>query len=186
MMDDLVPLIPFVRLDVSGIDDPEAAMAVVLYAAGCPRRCPGCHNPGLQEAGDHPLRSAEEVISYLERFFARDEAFTLIEAVVFQGGDWAEYPIVYCAVALWLRVKGFRTVLYTGEVFENLPEHVRETSDWVIDGPWEEDKPSVFPPSINQRVFHRGQRVDPEQLPLYRHLLESRFEVGKEEPGRLG
>lgn len=177
-------LAPFVRLDVSGVDDPEAAMAVVLYVAGCSRRCPGCHNPSLQQVGDYPLRSSSEVISYLEGFFARDEALVLIEAVVFQGGDWAEYPVVYCDVAGWTRTKGFRTVLYTGEVFENLPKYVREASTWIVDGPWKQDEVSVFPPSSNQRVFHQGQRVDPEQLPLYRHLLESRSEVVEGESGR--
>lgn len=172
---------PFVKLDVTGVDDPEAAVAVVLYVAGCPRRCPGCHNPNLQQVGDHPPRSSNEVICYLEGFFARDEASTLIEAVVFQGGDWAEYPVVYCEIAAWARQKGFRTVLYTGEVFENLPKPVREASDWVVDGPWEQDMVSVFPPSSNQRVFHQGRRVEPEQLPLHKHLLESRSGTSKEE-----
>lgn len=167
--------VPFVKLDVSGIDDPEAGMAVILYVAGCPRRCSGCHNPDLQQVGDHQLLSSSEMVCYLKGFFARGDADLLIEAIVFQGGDWVEYPIVYCQVAAWARKGGFRTVLYTGEVYENLPKYVREASTWVIDGPWEQDKMSVFPPSSNQRVFHQGRRVDPEQLPLYRHLLESRF-----------
>ena len=173
--------VPFVRLDVSGIDDPEAGMAVILYVAGCSRRCPGCHNPGLQETDGYPLKSASEMASFMEGFFARGEANALIEAVVFQGGDWAEYPVVYCEVAGWARQKGFRTVLYTGEVYENLPKYVREASDWVVDGPWEQDKVSVFPPSSNQRVFHKGRRVAPEQLPLYKHLLASRSGEPEEE-----
>ena len=176
--------VPFVRLDVSGIDDPEVGMAVILYVAGCSRRCPGCHNPDLQHTRDYPFVSVGDVKGYLEKFFARAEAAALIEAVVFQGGDWVEYPDAYCEVAEWARRKGFRTVLYTGEVYENLPKNVREASTWIVDGSWEQDNRSVFPSSSNQRVFHQGRRVEPEQLPLYKHLLELRSEEPEEEKTR--
>ena len=177
--------VPFVRLEVSGIDDPEAGTAIILYVAGCPRRCPGCHNESLQQIDGYPLLSSRDIMCYLEGFFARGEADALIEAIVFQGGDWVEYPAVYCQIAAWARNKGFRTVLYTGEIYENLPKYVREASTWIVDGPWKQDKVSVFPPSSNQRVFHQGRRVDPEQLPLHKHLLESRsVKTGGEEAGR--
>lgn len=165
--------VPFVRLEVTSVDDPLAGVGVVLYAAGCPRRCPGCHNPELQATHGHTFVTVDTVVNYLERYFTKNvEATTLIEAVVFQGGDWSEYPEAYCELAGWARGKGFRTVLYTGELFENLPEGVRRASDWVVDGPWDQDKVSTFPPSSNQRVFRQGQRVDPEQLPLFKHLLD--------------
>ena len=181
------PSVPFVRLDVTGVDDPEAGVAAVLYVAGCSLKCPGCQNPELQDPNSYPLMSVPRLIEELERFFSNNEAFALVEAVVFQGGDWMEYPISYHMVAKWVRERGLRTVLYTGRVFENLPECAREVSDWVVDGPWRQEAVSLFPASTNQRVFHQGQRVDPEQLPLYKHLLESRSaESDVEERGGLG
>lgn len=169
--------VPFVRMEVTGNDDPEAAMGIVLYTAGCPRRCPGCHNVGLQLVHGHTLIPVSQLVELIDRFLKDKDLADLIESVIFQGGDWAEYPDAYAAVAEVARGRGYRTVLYTGEYYENLPERVREVSDWVVDGPWEQDKVSVFPPSSNQRVFKHGETVNPEELPLYKHLLESR--VGK-------
>lgn len=166
--------VPFVRLDVTGVDDPEAKLGIVLYVAGCSRRCPGCHNRDLQLSRNHTFVPTGTVVNYIDRYLKDKKASELIECVVFQGGDWMEYPEAYSDLASIVKVRGYRTVLYTGEYYENLAESVREMSDWVIDGPWEEDKVSVFPPSSNQRVFRHGQLVDPEELPLYKHLLESR------------
>jgi len=168
MSDDCVP---FVRMEVTGVDDPEAGMGIVLYVAGCPRRCPGCQNPSLQLTGNYAFIPVAAVVDYMDRFLEGKRVGKLIESVIFQGGDWAEYPEAYVVLARVARGRNYRTVLYTGEYFENLPETVREVSDWVVDGPWEQDKPALFPPSSNQRVFKRGRAVDPERLPLHKHLL---------------
>ena len=172
---------PFVRLDVSGVDDPEAEVAVIVYVAGCSQRCPGCHNPDLQQSDGFPLLTAAEITRKLEKLFSTGAATALVGAIVFQGGEWAEYPIVYCEVAAWAKQKGFRAVLYTGQTYEGLPQNVREASDWVIDGPWDQANITVFPPSSNQRVFHQGRRVEPDQLPLFKHLLESEMLQAEEE-----
>jgi len=174
--------VPFVRLDVTGTDDPMAGMSVVLYVAGCPRRCPGCQNPELQTVGDRPWLPVSLVIQRLDRCLNLTGVDGLVEAVVFQGGDWMLYPEAYCDVAMWAKQHGLRTVLYTGEVYERLPEAVRQVSDWVVDGPWDQARRAVFPPSSNQRVFRYGAVVDPEGLPIYRHLLES-GSTGKAEQG---
>ncbi len=166
--------VPLVRTEVTGIDDPEAGTSIVMYVAGCPRRCLGCQNPQLQDASAYGFIDVDTIVAILESMLSFEATAMLVEALVFQGGDWAEYPDAYCAIAGWGRRRELRTVLYTGELYENLSEAVRQASDWVIDGPWDQDKVSVFPPSSNQRVFHWGERVEPEQLPLHRHLLESR------------
>lgn len=172
-MSDGEPCVPFVKLDVTGVDDPLAGLSVVAYVAGCPRRCPGCQNPELQSTHGRTFVPVSIVVQHLERLISKGGADKLIEAVVFSGGDWMEYPAAYCGVAAWARGRGFRTVLYTGEVYERLSEAVRQASDWVIDGTWDRDKKSVYPPSSNQRVFSQGRRVDAvEELPLYKHLLE--------------
>lgn len=177
------PCVPFVRLDVTGVDDPLAGVSIVAYVAGCSRRCPGCQNPELQSARGRTFVPASIVEEHLSRLLSRESTRALVQSVVFQGGDWMEYPVAYHAVASWVREKGLRTVLYTGEVYERLPEDVRQVSDWIIDGPWDQTKRSVFPPSSNQRVFDRGQITDPETLPLYKHLLESGSSPGVKQGG---
>jgi anaerobic ribonucleoside-triphosphate reductase activating protein len=162
--------VPLVRTEVSTADDPECGIAVALFVAGCPRRCPGCQNPELQNADGLERLPVWSVQDELSRFL--ENAASLVSCVVFLGGDWAMYPAQYTELATWVQSRGLRTVLYTGDTYEMLPEFVRKVTDWVIDGPWVRERPGIYPPSTNQRVFHHGELVDPEELPLYRHLAE--------------
>ena len=125
---------------------------------------------------DHPpFLPVSIVIEHVERILSKPAAEKLIEAIAFSGGEWMSYPKAYVKVATWARGRGLRTVLYTGEIYENLSEDVRQASDWVVDGPWEQEQSAMFPPSSNQRVFAQGRRVETvEELPLYKHLLESK------------
>lgn len=160
--------VPLARMEISMADDPECGISVALFVAGCPRRCFQCQNPDLWDAEGFEQQSVDDVTHELDRFL--ESAGEMIDSVVFVGGDWMMYQPQYCELAAWVRSRGLRTVLYTGEIYEMLPEAVRQVSDWVIDGPWRRDLPGVYPPSTNQRVFHRGECVNPEELPLYRHL----------------
>ena len=103
----------------------------------------------------------------------------LVESVAFVGGDWAEYPDAYVEMASFVKQMGIGTVLYTGVLFEELPDDVCAVTDWCIDGPWDETRRSVYPPSTNQRVFLHGRRVNPEELPLYQHLRDIESRVGR-------
>jgi len=54
-----------------------------------------------------------------------------------------------------------------------LSQRVKDASDWVIDGPFEEGREGIFPPSTNQHVFMNGNLVDDvKDLPIYRHASE--------------
>lgn len=159
--------IPFVRYEMTATDDPECGIGVALWVAGCSRRCPSCQNPSLQ---DPAAGMQVEVSVVLEDLAWYLEQAHILDCVVFMGGEWMLYPDAYVEIATWAQSRGLRTVLYTGDIFEMLPESVRQVSEWVIDGPWCRDMPGVFPASTNQRVFHRGELVNPEGLPLYQHL----------------
>jgi anaerobic ribonucleoside-triphosphate reductase activating protein len=161
--------VPLARMEVSAADDPQCGIGIALFVAGCPRRCVGCQNPDLQTAEGFERREVAEIIRELEVLLFGG-ASRLVDCVVFLGGDWMLYPTQYVELASWAQSRGLRTVLYTGEIYEVVPESVRNVSDWVIDGPWRRDMPGVFPPSTNQRVFYRGELVNPVELPLYRHL----------------
>ena len=160
--------VPLARIEVNTTDDPECGIAIALFVAGCPRRCVACQNPDLWDVSGFEVRPILVIQDELERFFV--EAEKLVDSVVFVGGDWSMYPVPYVELAEWVQSRGLRTVLYTGETYEMLPESVRKVTDWVIDGIWMRDKPGIYPPSTNQRVFHKGELVDPAELPLYQHL----------------
>lgn len=162
--------VPLVRTEVSTTDDPECGISIALFVAGCPRRCTGCQNPDLWDADGFEVRTIVSIKLELDLFF--EAADKMVDCVVFLGGDWAVYPAPYAELAAWVQSRGLRTVLYTGDTYEMLPESVRKVSTWVIDGPWLRGQPGIYPPSTNQRVFHNGELIDPEELPLYRHLAE--------------
>jgi anaerobic ribonucleoside-triphosphate reductase activating protein len=158
---------PIASIGITLNDDPLGGISLALYVAGCPRRCPGCHSPSLQlpEAG-HRYRCwevEEKVTSLYHR--------GLVESIVFLGGDWIPWYADLCErLCCWAKDEGVRSVLYTGELYENIPDGLKLVCEWVIDGLYDETRPSVYPASSNQRVFRDGELVNPASLPLYRHL----------------
>lgn len=161
--------IPFVRMDVTFADDPLCRSSLALYVAGCPRRCRGCHNEELQSPDAGTLTEVDFIVQSMKEVASAD----FIKAAVFSGGDWMLYPEAYVEIAGACRKFGLSTVLYTGELYEDLSQRVRDASDWVIDGPFEEGREGIFPPSTNQHVFMNGNLVDDvKDLPIYRHASE--------------
>lgn len=68
---------------LSLIDYP-GKLAVVVFFAGCPFRCPWCHNPDLvlpERIKDQPKISEKEILSFLK------QRKGLLEAVVLSGGE---------------------------------------------------------------------------------------------------
>lgn len=162
--------VPLVRIETTTADDPECGVGLAVFVAGCPRHCPGCQNPGLRNVNGLQWIPVEwEVLRRLA--FAMNVGRGLYDAIVFLGGEWMLYPKQYLRVVEWAKsTSELRTVLYTGETYECLPEDVRRVTDWVIDGEYDRRRLGVYPASTNQRVFHQGELTDPEGLPLFKHL----------------
>jgi anaerobic ribonucleoside-triphosphate reductase activating protein len=142
-------------LDVNTTDDPFGGVCLSIFAAGCRRRCPGCHNPQLQDfsAGEHILPG--KLFSMIE------ERKDLIDAVAYMGGDFLYYlkpeSIDYLfevagSVKLGLQK---RNILYTGEPFKNVPNKIRLVMDVIIDGEFQQNNPTahVIPASANQKIW---------------------------------
>ena len=162
-------LIPLARIELSTADDPECGISVAIFVAGCRRRCPGCQNPELQTTQRFRFQPIADVVGRVRKVV--DKSGGLVDSIVFLGGEWMLYQSSYLQVSRWARGRSLKTVLYTGEKYEDLSEAVRQASEWVIDGDWRQDLPGVYPASTNQRVFHRGQLTPPESLPLFQHLM---------------
>ena len=123
-----------------------------IYAAGCPRRCPGCHNPEswLIENG------APRTLDYLMQRL-RDAA---LSNVTFSGGDPLLQVEGFAALARRVRQETTKTIwCYTGYLYEEVLASPRLSSilpfiDVLVDGPYIEALRAAalpFTGSSNQR-----------------------------------
>lgn len=136
-------------------------MRYALYFAGCPRRCPGCHNPQSHD----PNRGEPLTEALFERICAEIAANPLLDGVTVSGGDPLLYPE---AMARFLRRLKERTGAdvwcYTGYTLEEcLADPARRAClrwiDTLVDGPYVEalrDLSLAFRGSSNQRIIALG------------------------------
>ena len=155
--------------EITTNDCPYMSISLAIYCSGCNRDCPGCQNPDLQNFKNGVYMEPKQVVRLVT------ERRSLIESVVFLGGDWMQYPTELRDVSSQLKslYDDLNLILYTGELLENIPENILENLDIVIDGPYMEDKKTSYaiPASSNQRVYinpyhYVFYEVDPSTLPI--------------------
>lgn len=154
-------LITATKLRIAGVvresvvDGP--GLRYVVFAQGCPHRCPGCHNPETWDpAGGYEI--------LLEELVADIILNPLLAGVTFSGGEPFLQAASFAALGVVLREKGFNIVTYTGYTFEELlrmpDEGVQDllaATDILIDGPFllaERDLTIPFRGSRNQRIIN--------------------------------
>lgn len=125
-----------------------------IYAAGCPNRCPGCHNPASWDiCNGHPMSTDE----LLEKVLADDFA-----DVTFSGGDPMFQPEGFAELAKAIKQKSRKNIwCYTGYTFENLLDNPQQAGllhyiDVLVDGKFRQDLQDEslrFRGSSNQRII---------------------------------
>ena len=56
------------------ISDSCDGVSISLWTAGCPHKCPGCHNSRLWDGSDFPVISKEEILNALKVLDISDTA----------------------------------------------------------------------------------------------------------------
>lgn len=153
---------PDPTIDVAGFDDDAIAdgpgLRFVLFVQGCPRDCPGCHNPQTHPFGTGtPMRVSE--------LLGRILSNPLTGGVTFSGGEplcQAE-PLALLAERLRAARPDLDIAIYTGYTFEELlaeadPARLRllRAADILVDGPFVQslaDRLLQFRGSSNQRIL---------------------------------
>lgn len=137
--------------ELSTIDSDGVAFAI--FFQGCSIRCPGCHNPELQDFHGGEYFTVDELLAKIEKH--RD----WYGSVVFLGGEPLDQPIMGLA-ALMNKIKelGLERWLYTGYPADRIPSSVKELCSVIVAGAYREDlKTGGFPASSNQVVIdNRG------------------------------
>ena len=108
---------PFTTIDFPG------KLACVLFAQGCPNRCPFCHNPDLQKTEGNSLDWAE-VIAFL------NQRKKMLDGVVFSGGEPLMQPQVVKAIQE-VKQMGYQVAVHTSGVYFDRLKEILPNLSWV-------------------------------------------------------
>lgn len=148
------------------VDGPGFRTAV--YAAGCPNRCPGCHNPESWDIDHGHRMSTEEILKIVLADPFAD--------VTFSGGDPMFQPEGFAQLAHDIKQRSRKNIwCYTGYTFEDLLHNPKQAQllkyiDVLVDGKFEEklrDEELCFRGSSNQRLIDVQASLKRNETVLY-------------------
>ena len=125
-----------------------------VYCAGCPNRCPGCHNPQSWDIANGKEVDIEDILDVILADPFAD--------VTFSGGDPMFQPAGFAALAKAVKEQSGKNIwCYTGYLFEELLENIQQREllkyiDVLVDGRFVEvlkDESLRFRGSSNQRII---------------------------------
>lgn len=125
-----------------------------VYCAGCPNRCPGCHNP---QSWDIANGNVMEVADILDVILSDPFA-----DVTFSGGDPMFQPQGFTELAKAVKQQSGKNIwCYTGYLFEDIVKNPLQRAllgqvDVLVDGRYIEalrDEQLRFRGSSNQRII---------------------------------
>lgn len=141
----------------------------VIFAQGCPRHCPGCHNPEALDPCGGKIMQDQEIIDVVEKT-------KLLKGVTFSGGEPFLQAKAFAMLGKRFREKGLDIMTFTGYTWEELmsmgetePEVLEliRVTDYLVDGPFVEaqkDLNLAFRGSKNQRVIDVAKSLEKSQV----------------------
>lgn len=160
------------RVVDSIVDGPGIRYA--LFTQGCPRSCPGCHNPQTHAVDGGLDFTIEQVLQEID-------SNPLLDGVTFSGGEPFMQAKPLTELAKKIRERGLNLIIYTGYCWEELVEandkdwdNLIELADIIVDGPFIQSLHSwtlKFMGSSNQRIINVKKTLKTGQL-----VLESSLE----------
>lgn len=138
------------------VDGP--GLRLVVFAQGCPHRCPGCHNPQTHSYEDGTWLTVDEIVQRYRRN-------PLLDGVTLSGGEPFEQAEGLARLARRIKALGGTVITYTGYTFEaivagssSIPGWSRllKATDWLIDGPFLLERKRLdlqYRGSDNQRII---------------------------------
>lgn len=131
-------------------------LRTVIFFAGCPHHCKGCHNPESWNDANGKEMSIDEIIKEIESNPLTD--------VTFSGGEPFAQSKTLCELAKRVKESGKNIWCYTGYTLGALQnmndvyvDELLESIDVLVDGPFQIEKRDLSLPfrgSRNQRIIH--------------------------------
>lgn len=139
----------------------------VIFFAGCPHRCYGCHNPQSWNNENGTDMTIEQIVSEIME--------NELTQVTFSGGEPFLQSAEVGQLAQTLKQEGKNIWCYTGYTFEVLMEdqvHYQLLShiDVLVDGTFEFEKRDIsllFKGSSNQRIIDVKKSLQEGSIILY-------------------
>jgi len=142
------------RVVDSIVDGP--GLRYALFVQGCPRSCPGCHNPQTHDPNAGIATTIEEI-------FQEIVSDPLLDGVTFSGGEPFMQARPLVELARWIKERKLNLVVYTGYSWEELIQKndpdwnaLLELTDALVDGPFIvelRDWKLKYAGSSNQRII---------------------------------
>lgn len=146
-----------IKIKIAGISESltEAdGTSAILWCQGCDLGCRGCQNPELisrdEKAGfwiDFP-----SITAYLSKYL------DWIDYLVFSGGEPLLQKEAVKAIANWAKKNNKKTWLYTGRLFDEVGDDIKEVMDVIKAGPYIDELRTLdlpFRGSSNQKLYRK-------------------------------
>lgn len=129
-----------------------------VFVQGCPHHCVGCHNQHTHDFNGGKMHD-------MEKIFEEIKINPLLSGVTFSGGEPFCQAKELSELGEKIKTLGLDIITYTGFTFEYLIENsndencyklLLETTDYLIDGKFDENKKDYllkFKGSSNQRII---------------------------------
>jgi anaerobic ribonucleoside-triphosphate reductase activating protein len=126
-------------------------ISLEVWFQGCKFSCPGCQNPDLQNLDGGQLIDTDVVLEHLNNY--KD----FYNSIVFLGGEPVLQPKSLNSIITNCNIP---SILYTGFLYEELPEDIQNAMDFIVDGTYNQElKINGFPATSNQRIWHNGKII---------------------------
>lgn len=143
-------MIRYLSADITFQEVP-GEVSLVFFITGCPRRCPGCHSPELQQDIGLPL-TVQVIREYCERY---PDMFNCI-CFMGDGGDFENLA----RLALEAKLHKKAVALYTGAERTDIPFYLLSLLTFIKVGPYIEERGGLASAGTNQQFFYLKQWCD--------------------------
>ena len=140
----------------------EISLSVVL--AGCGHVCEGCHSPEYRDRKGGEELTYETFRSLLLKYEGKASCIC-----IFNGEHNPDYLKF---LTVMIQNRGFKSALYSGFDFEELPEGLADCFDFVKCGSYREELGGLSEKTTNQRML---KKVDDEFMDITKEFQRSNY-----------